>query len=574
MEHTRAQQEYIQWVQNPALTDAHRQELQQIANDPTEIVRRFHQDIDFGTGGLRAMLGLGSTLWNPYTIGRVMQGIATYLGKQVATGQRGSIVIGYDTRTHSRAFAEEVASIMLGNGIETYLFAQPRPTAMISYAVRHYGAHMGIVVTASHNSKEYNGFKVYGRDGGQLLTAPSRHVKEAIAATTRFEDVRRAPLDPLSPHFTSIGERMDKAYCEAVLQARPGALAHDTVGSPLVIAYSPIHGTGQPTVLDVLKAAGHTHLVCDEEQMIPLGDFPTVTHPNPEDATVMQRVCAMAIAHEADVAMATDPDCDRLGVIYRHHDGHYETLTGNQIGVLLAEYVFEQHTFRQTMPQNPAMVTTIVTSELGTEVARHYGVHVVYTLTGFKYIAAQMTHFQQTHTHNFLFGYEESHGYLAGTYTRDKDGVIAALLVADAVAYYKGKGLTIADVFERIYARHGIYEDQTHAITLHGVEGMQKMKEIMQQFRQHPFEHIGNMAVTHVHDYLEDKHGLPQENVLKYVRADRSWCCVRPSGTEPKIKLYFSAKGKTREEAVAAVEAMKKEVMDRVQHVLQDGYSV
>ncbi|MBU6145560.1 MAG: phospho-sugar mutase [Paenibacillaceae bacterium] len=566
---------YEQWCNDPNIHEDDRAELAAIAGDEEEILKRFYSDINFGTGGMRTTEGLGSALWNTYTIGRVMQGIANKIleiANKSAAPPR--IVIGFDTRMTSAPYARSAAAVMVANGIHTSLFSQPRPTAMISFAVRHFKATMGIVVTASHNPMQYNGFKVYGADGAQLLPEPSAEIIEAISDVRSYSEVKRYDGDVVvHPLVHTIDEQFDHVYLFYVLTSR---LQSEENPSDMTIAYTSLHGTGAPIMFDMFRMAKYNNVVYDAEQCTPSGAFPTIAHPNPEDPAVMQRVIDVARQHRAKVALATDPDCDRLAVsVLDAHTGEYVMLTGNQIGALLCDYVCSNrkevfgapHTDRDAIDY--FIVKTIVTSDLGAAIARSYGVHVEETLTGFKYIAEKMNMHDGLSLHGqrerrFLLGYEESHGYLLGNYARDKDAVIAAVVLCDALKA-GGDNRSALQQLEALYERHGYYEDRTVSISLRDMSEFPKIQRAMDRLRAQPMESIGGLAVTRVLDYEQDGHGLPKENVLKFLCADRSWVCVRPSGTEPKMKVYFSAIGTTRQEAQQKFAAMHEEVQAIVQ---------
>jgi phosphoglucomutase len=565
-------QRYEQWCNDPNIHEDDRAELAAISGDEEEIVKRFYSDINFGTGGMRTTEGLGSALWNTYTIGRVMQGIAnTILAIAAKHSVPPSIVIGFDTRTTSAPYAHSAAAVMVANGIRTSLFSEPRPTAMISFAVRHFRATMGIVVTASHNPKQYNGFKVYGADGAQLLPEPSAQLIEAISAVRSYSEVNRYEGDVLAhPLVHTIDEQFDHVYLFYVLTTRMHWINERPT---MTIAYTSLHGTGAPMMFHMFQMANYKNIVYDAVQCTPSGAFPTIAHPNPEDPAVMQGVIDIARLHNAEVALATDPDCDRLAVAVRDEaTGSYVMLTGNQIGALLCNYVCghyrDEYSVRQEKPEL-FIVKTIVTSDLGAAIARSYGVHVEETLTGFKYIAEKINALQGPPLEGqkqwkFLFGYEESHGYLIGDYARDKDAVVAALLLCDALNQTYNNKSALSQL-EELYKQHGYYEDRTISISLRDMSEFPKIQRVMDRLRAQPMTSIGGLDVIRVLDYEQDGHGLPKENVLKFLCADRSWVCVRPSGTEPKMKVYFSAIGTTRQEAQQKFAAMHEEMHAIVQ---------
>ncbi|WP_274362483.1 phospho-sugar mutase [Paenibacillus thermotolerans] len=558
---------YRSWLSDPAVDSGTKAELQALEGNDKEIEDRFYRDLEFGTGGLRGVIGAGTNRMNRYTVGRASQGLAQYVN---AMGmQEPSVVIAYDSRNQSPEFALEAALVLAGNGIKVYVFDSLRPTPELSFAVRYLNASAGIVITASHNPPEYNGYKVYGPDGGQLVPGAAEQVLAEIASVDMFRDVVRAERAQAEADgkLVWIGEEIDEQYNQAVVGASPNPSAArdaEAEGVSIKIVYTPLHGAGNVPVRRALAAAGFKDVLVVPEQELPDPQFSTVKSPNPEEREAFTLALRLAERSGADLLLGTDPDCDRVGAVVKGGDGSYFVLNGNQTGALIAEYIMENLSARGAIPSNAVVIKTIVTSELGGEVARHYGAKVINTLTGFKYIGEQMTQFERTGEHSFIFGYEESYGYLAGNYARDKDAVLASLLIAEACVYWKHKGLSMFDVLQRLYERHGHYLESLQARTLKGKDGLEKMRALMDEWRLHSPSAAAGIPVAEKLDYLQDVHGLPLENVLKFKLEDGSWFCLRPSGTEPKIKTYFAVKGTSGPDAQAKMDALVQDVMSKI----------
>ena len=558
---------YRGWLTDEGVDEATKAELRALEGQEKEIEDRFYRELEFGTGGLRGVIGAGTNRMNRYTVGRATQGFAQYV--RSLAGDGGSVAIAYDSRRMSPEFALEAALVLAGNGVKAYVFESLRPTPELSFAVRHLGATGGIVVTASHNPPEYNGYKVYGSDGGQLVPDAAERVMAEIASVDLFRDVVRAERAAAEEAglLVWLGTSVDEAYVRAVVGASPNpGLAREAAadGVTLSVVYTPLHGSGNVPVRAALAAAGFDDVTVVPEQELPDAEFSTVKSPNPEERDAFALAIALAERTGAELLLGTDPDCDRVGAVVKDAGGAYVVLTGNQTGAILCEYLLESLTVRGAMPPKPVVIKTIVTSELGAAVARHYGAEVLNTLTGFKYIGEKMTAFEKTGEYAFVFGYEESYGYLAGTYARDKDAVVASLLTAEAALYYKRQGLTLYDVLQRLYERHGYYLEGLQSRTLKGKDGLEKMRGLMDAWRAGAPASIAGLNVARRFDYLEDVHGLPLENVLKYELEDGSWFCLRPSGTEPKIKMYFAVRGADEAGARSKLEALTADVMARV----------
>ncbi|MBP3966923.1 phospho-sugar mutase [Paenibacillus lignilyticus] len=555
---------YEAWLSDPMIDAATKQELAALRGNEKEIEDRFYRELEFGTGGLRGVMGAGTNRLNSYTVGKATQGLANWVLTKSSTP---SVVIAYDSRNNSPEFALDAALVLAANGVTAHVFQALRPTPQLSYAVRALGATSGIVITASHNPPEYNGYKAYGSDGCQLVPQDAAEVIGAIQQVTGFDQVCRMSREEAEAkgllHW--LGDAEDRDYITTVAaESLNGKLLADGHGAALTVVYTPLHGAGNMPVREVLKQAGLTnvHIVPEQEQ--PDGYFSTVKSPNPEEREAFNLAIKLGQEVGADIIIGTDPDCDRMGAVVRNNEGEYVVLTGNQSGAIMVNYLLSTRKERGDLPANGVVVKTIVTSEMGADIALSYGAEVVNTLTGFKYIGEKMTQYEKSGERTFLFGYEESYGYLAGTYARDKDAVIASMLICEAAAYYKSKGKTLYDVLVELYAKFGNYLEHLESRTLKGVDGVAQIGAIMEDWRNNPPSEIGGVPVDQMLDYLPGLDGLPPENVLKFLLADGSWFCLRPSGTEPKIKVYFAVRGSSQDEAKAAIQRLTQAVMERV----------
>jgi len=557
---------YRQWISDPTIDEETRSELKSLENRPEEIEDRFYRELTFGTGGLRGVIGAGTNRMNRYTVGKATQGLAGYVKRLAGEGVVPSVVIAHDSRRCSPEFALEAALVLAGNGVRAYVFESLRPTPELSFAVRHLKANAGIVITASHNPPEYNGYKVYGPHGGQLVPHEADEVIAEIARVPSFSEIRRLSRTEAEQQglLVWIGQEVDDAYIDAVVSVsqRPDAIT--AAGSELKIIYTPLHGTGYMPVVRALERAGFRNVRIVEEQARPDGNFPTVKSPNPEEREAFTLALEIAKREGADLIIGTDPDADRMGAVVADPDGQYVVLTGNQSGAIMIEYLLSGLRERGELPANGAVIKTIVTSEMGAEIARSYGAEVLDTLTGFKYIGELITKFERTGDRAFLFGYEESYGYLAGTYARDKDAIVASLLIAEAAAYYKSQGKTLYEVLLELYEKYGYYLERLESRTLKGKDGLERIGQIMDRFRHVPPQTVAGVRVKQVKDYLPGIEGLPAENVLKFYLEDGSWFCLRPSGTEPKIKIYFAVRGTSLEDSRLRIEKLVAEVMAAV----------
>lgn len=563
-QNAQAAQQYQTWLQDELIDEATKTELRALEGNAKEIEDRFYRDLEFGTGGLRGVMGAGTNRMNAYTVGKATQGLANWLLSQ---SDKPAVVIAHDSRNLSPEFAMYAAQVLAGNGIVTYLFRSLRPTPQLSYAVRSLGAQGGIVITASHNPPEYNGYKVYGGDGCQLVPHEAEQVIAAIQQLSGFGEIRRSSQAEAEAAglIRWLDESADEQYTDTVVSVSPNLKAlQEGLGSQVSVVFTPLHGTGNLPIRSVLRKAGFTQVHIVEQQEQPDGYFSTVKSPNPEEREAFTLAIKLAEEQQADLIIGTDPDCDRMGAVVKNQQGDYVVLSGNQSGAIMVHYLLSQLQAQGKLPSNGVVVKTIVTSEMGADIARHYGAEVVNTLTGFKYIGEKMTEYERTGEHTFLFGYEESYGYLTGTYARDKDAVVASLLISEAAAYYKSQGKTLYDVLQELYAQFGHYQEHLESRTLKGVDGVQQIAAIMEDWRHRAPQSIAGVAVAELQDYLPGRDGLPPENVLKFILADGSWFCLRPSGTEPKIKVYFAVRGASGQEAAAAIEKLTNEVMARV----------
>ncbi|MBP2001800.1 phosphoglucomutase [Paenibacillus shirakamiensis] len=557
-----------QWLQDPSIDETTKQELKELENNPAELEDRFFKELEFGTGGLRGVIGAGSNRMNRYTVGKATQGFAEFIVQAHGNKEeRPSVIIAHDSRHFSPEFALEAALVLAGNGIVAKLYRSLRPTPQLSFTVRSLKATGGIVVTASHNPPEYNGYKVYNASGGQLVPDEAEKVIHNIEAITSFSKVKRITQEEAESAGLLIwlGEAEDEAFVKQVasISVNPEVIASGA-GKDIVIVYTPLHGTGNQPVRRVLDQLGFTQVHVVPEQEAPDAEFSTVKSPNPEEREAFTLAIELGKKVNADLLMGTDPDADRMGAVVKDANGEYQVLTGNQSGAILVHYLLSQLQASGKLPLNGAVVKTIVTSELGAAIARHYGAKVFNTLTGFKYIGELMNEFEATGKYTYLFGYEESYGYLAGNYARDKDAIVAATLIAEAAAYYKTQGKSLIDVLEELYSQFGYYREALASRTLKGKDGLEKIGALMDDWRNFPPQEVVGTKVSQVLDYSLGLDGLPKENVLKFILEDGSWFCLRPSGTEPKIKVYFAVQGSSNANALEMLERLQEEVLARV----------
>ena len=537
---------YQQWLDNPYFDEETKKELLSIQNNEKEIEDRFYKNLEFGTGGLRGIIGYGTNRINKYTVRRATFGLANYISsKNPETRKKQGVVIAYDSRHKSEEFCLEAAKTLAACGIKTYIFDSLRPTPELSFAVRHLGCVAGIVITASHNPPEYNGYKVYWSDGGQVCPDIA---KEIITEVNKIEDYSKIPTtDESNELIVTLTEEVDIAFCHAVKQQVINQELINKVGKDFKIIFTPIHGTGNLPIRRVLDEVGFKNVAVVKEQEMPDSNFSTVKYPNPEEKEVFDIAIEMAKKDGADIIIGTDPDCDRVGVVVKDNNGEYIVLNGNQVGSLLVDYVISNKVDDIKKMNNPMIVKTIVTSELGAKIANSYGVGCVDTLTGFKFIGEKIHEYEMSGDSTFIMGYEESYGYLVGTHARDKDGVVSALLISEMAAYYYDKGMTLYEGLQEVYAKYGYYREELKSITLKGIDGMEQIKSIMNTFRTSDINEIGGIKVDELKDYSKGIDSLPKSDVLKFILEDGSWIAVRPSGTEPKIKFYFGCNGEEKE---------------------------
>ncbi len=560
---------YEAWCTDEYFDASVREELKAISGDEREIEDRFYRQLEFGTGGLRGVIGAGTNRMNIYTVRKATQGLANYIVSQ--GGQEKGVVIAYDSRRMSPEFAREAALCLNANGIRTYLFESLRPTPELSFAVRELGCIAGIVITASHNPREYNGYKVYWEDGAQITPPHDRNILDEVAKVTEFSQVKTMEEDEarVCGLFQVIGTAFNDFYLKMLKEQSIHPEIIKEAAQEMKIVYTPLHGTGNIPVRRILKELGFAKVYVVEEQKAPDGNFPTVAYPNPEDEKAWELAIQLAKRIDADIVLATDPDADRLGVYAKDADtGEYVSFTGNMSGMLIAEYILRERKKTGTMPENPALVETIVTTDMAKAIAADYHTALIEVLTGFKYIGEQIRLFEEQKSFNYVFGLEESYGCLAGTYARDKDACVAVMLLCEAAAYYKSKNMTLWDAMMDMYERYGYYREGLKTLTLKGIDGAEKIRRMMKEQRENPPKELGGLKVLAVRDYQADTRkdmmtgevtatGLPASNVLYYELSDDAWCCVRPSGTEPKIKYYFGVKGNSLEDSKIKLEKLK-----------------
>ena len=567
---------YEQWLANPYFDEATKEELKGISEDENEIKERFYMDLEFGTAGLRGIIGAGTNRMNIYVVRRATQGLANYIAKVDKKAQ--GVAIAYDSRHMSPEFAEEAALCLAANGIKAYIFESLRPTPELSFAVRHLGCVAGINVTASHNPPEYNGYKVYWEDGAQITPPHDSGIMGEVKSISDWNTVKT--MDKAEAEkadlFQVIGKEVDDAYMAELKKQVIHMDAIEKEGKNLKIVYTPLHGTGNIPARRILKELGFENVYVVKEQELPDGDFPTVSYPNPEAAEAFELGLKLAKEVDADLVLATDPDADRLGVRVKDKNGEYHDLTGNMSGCLLANYELSQRkAVSGSLPEDGALIKTIVTTNLADAIAKGYGVNLIEVLTGFKFIGQQILGFENSGKGSYLFGFEESYGCLIGTYARDKDAIVATMALCEAAAYYKTQGKTLWDAMIEIYEQFGYYKDAIQSVTMKGIEGLQKIQEIMNSLRQNPPAEFAGHKVTAVRDYKADTitdvttgavkpTGLPNSNVLYYELTDDAWVCVRPSGTEPKVKFYYGVKGTSLADADEKSDIMGKAVLDMV----------
>jgi len=564
--------EYNKWLESPYIDEATKEELRKIADNEEEIKERFMFDLEFGTAGLRGKIGAGNNRMNVYTVSKATQGLAQYILDRGEEYAKRGVVIAYDVRRMSKEFARITAQVLAGNGVQVYLFDDIRPTPVLSYSVRHLKTASGIVITASHNPPEYNGYKVYWEYGSQIMDDIAEPVEENIRKIEDFGKIKKMEFDEAIQKglIKIVGKEIDEAYFEKVLSLS----LCDDVDKNIGVVYTPLHGTGGRFVNYVLNKRGFTNYFIVPEQLEPNGEFPTVSYPNPEDLKAFELALKYAKERDADLILATDPDADRNAVMVKHN-GEYLPLNGNQTGALLIEYILSQRKAKGILPKNGIIIKSIVTGNLGKMIAKQYGVETFETLTGFKNICGLENDLEDRYS--FQFGYEESIGYVTGNFVRDKDGVMMSMLISEMAGYYKKQGKTLIDVLEGLYKKFGYYMEDNFSLIYEGIKGMEKIKRIMDVFRKKYLKEIGTLELVEYTDYNErkvyDKNGkeirnvephIAQSNVLKFVLSDGSWYAIRPSGTEPKLKVYIYSVDRVKAEATRKLSIIKDAILKKV----------
>ena len=569
-------EEYKKWCEDPSFDKETRKELLSIKDDEEEIKDRFYKELEFGTAGLRGVIGMGTNRMNKYTVGKATQGLANYILEQ-GTQDKG-VAISYDSRRMSDEFSLQTALILNANGIKTYLFESLRPVPELSFAVRQLGCTAGIMITASHNPPKYNGYKVYWDDGSQIVAPRDKDIINKVRAISDFKEIKTMNKEDAikAGLFNIVGKEMDDKYIETLKSKILNPEIVREQGKDLKIVYTPLHGTGNMVAERLLNELGFKNVYIVPEQAKPDGNFPTVDYPNPEDKKAFKLALELAKKVDADVVLATDPDADRLGIYAKDtKTGEYMPYTGNMSALLIAEYRISQMKEKGILPKDGMFITTIVSSDLAKAIAANYGLECIEVLTGFKNIGAVMKKAEENHDKTYVFGFEESYGCLIGDYARDKDGIAAVMSLCEAAAYYRAQGITLWDQMNNIYKKYGYYKEDQVSIVMEGAEGAEKIKEMMTAMRNKDIEKIGKYKVLTFkdveRDYVKDmltgkegKTGLPKSNVLYYALEDNCWCCVRPSGTEPKIKLYFGVKGSSAENATEELEKLKDDMVKLV----------
>ncbi len=565
-------EQYDFWLSDAYFDEATKEELRSIAGDEKEIEDRFYKELEFGTGGLRGVIGAGTNRMNIYTVRKATQGLANYIVKQ--GGKDRGVAIAYDSRRMSPEFADEAALCLAANGIKAYVFDALRPTPELSFALRTLNCISGIVITASHNPPEYNGYKAYWEDGAQVTAPKDKEIITEVKNVTDYHEVKTMSKEDAMAAglYQVIGKEIDDAYMVELKKQIIHPEIIKEVADDIKIVYTPFHGTGNVPVRRILSELGFKHVYVVPEQELPDPDFTTLEYPNPEDPKAFTLALKLAKEKNADIVLATDPDADRLGIYALDtKTGEYVPFTGNMSGMLIAEYILRERTATKTMPENPALVTTIVTTNMAGAIARDYDVKFIEVLTGFKFIGEQIKLFEQTGSNHYVFGLEESYGCLAGTHARDKDAVVAVMCLCEVAAWCKKNGITVWDQMLKLYEKYGYYKETQYAITLKGIDGAEKITEMMNKLRNDPPKSFGDLKVKEFRDYDKDvaidletgekkSTGLPRSNVLYFELTNDSWCCARPSGTEPKIKFYMGVKGTSLEDAAARVEKLTEDL--------------
>lgn len=567
---------YNYWINSPIFDEATKSELLAL-NDEKEIEDRFYKDLEFGTGGLRGIIGAGTNRMNIYTVGKATQGLANYIIKENHAHM--GVAIAYDSRRMSREFADLAAAVLNGNGIKAYVFEGLRPTPELSFSVRYLKCTAGIVITASHNPAEYNGYKVYWQDGAQVTFPRDNEIITEVNNIKDFGEIKKMGNAEGRKQglYNVIGKEIDEKYMEELMKQSIHPEIIREMADDIRIVYTPLHGTGNIPVRRVLERLGFKQVYVVEEQAVPDGNFPTVSYPNPEDPKAFEMALELANKVKADIVLATDPDADRLGVYALDtKTGEYKSFTGNMSGMLIGEYILSEKKKLGTLPENGVLIKTIVTTNMADVIAKAFNVKLIEVLTGFKYIGEQIKLFEENNTYEYIFGLEESYGCLAGTYARDKDACVAVMLLCEVAAWCKKNNMTLVDNMNRIYEKYGYFKEGLHSITLKGIDGAEKIKAIMDKLKGNAPKTIGGFKVLAVRDYNNSvrkdlitgevsKLDLLKSNVVYFELDNDAWCCARPSGTEPKIKFYFGVKGKSQKEADELLEKVKTDLLGEIQ---------
>ena len=563
---------YKQWLENPFFDDETKKELIKIENNENEIEDRFYKDLEFGTAGLRGIIGSGSNRMNKYTVGKATQGLANFIKKEKAEDK--GVAIAYDSRNMSKEFSEQTALCLNANGIKCYIFESLRPVPELSYAVRKLGCVAGIMITASHNPAKYNGYKVYWEDGAQITAPKDKLIIEEVNKISDYNQIQMISKEEAIKIglYNIIGKEIDDEYINEIKKQLQNANIIKEEKN-LSIVYTPLHGTGNIPVQRILKEIGFENVNIVKEQELPDGNFSTVSYPNPEDKNAFQLALKLAKEKNAEIVLATDPDADRLGVYVKDRKTEeYKAFTGNMSALLIAEYILSQKAKKGTLAKNGVIIKSIVSSTMAKPIANEYNLKLIEVLTGFKYIGEKIKEFEISNEYKYEFGYEESYGCLVGTHARDKDAIVAVMLLCEAAAYYKKQGLTLWDQMIKMYEKYGFYKEEAISITLEGIEGAQKIQDIMRKLRKNPPKKFGNYIVEKIRDYElakiidvktreEEITNLPISNVLYYELKDDAWICIRPSGTEPKIKYYIGVKGNSFEDAEQKLQMITKSII-------------
>ncbi len=565
-------EEYKNWINSNFIDEETKKELKDIENNENEIQDRFYKNLEFGTAGLRGIIGAGTNRMNKYTVSKATQGLANFIIKE--NGQDRGVAISYDSRNMSKEFSEITANCLNANGIKAYVFEELRPVPELSYAVRKLNCIAGVMITASHNPPKYNGYKVYWEDGAQIVAPKDKLIIAEVNNVQNYEDAKTMSKEDAIEKglYNTIGKELDDSYMEELkkLCLNPEKIKEQ---EDLKIVYTPLHGTGNVPVQRILKEIGFKNVFVVPEQEKPDGNFPTVDYPNPEDKKAFKLALDLAKKEDADLVLATDPDADRLGVYAKDSKtGEYMPFTGNMSGMLIAEYILSQRKEKGILSENGALITTIVSTNLAKAIAKEYNLKLFEVLTGFKFIGEKMKIFDETKEYSYQFGFEESYGCLVGTHARDKDAIVAVMMLCEAAAFYKSQGITLWDQMINMYNKYGYYAEDTKSLTLEGVDGAEKIKAILNNLRQNPLNTIGGYKVLEFRDYSEStvknmatgevtKTDLPKSNVLYYELEGDNWCCVRPSGTEPKIKFYLGAKAESSEKAQETLKLLGEDVL-------------